>query len=291
MPSSITLSGLRQLALAFCPDLESILMHDSDVTASTWHVGVETGKSVELVSLCGLVASLRQAGCTVTFPSLFKEKPNLFYIRNVIPRHYGAQAGHSAAVFDQIPLADRFVGALTPKAIVHRPDGKKYLIFREGNPFHLINWVASGRPEYLDRPDILIAEGSLHLQWIKDTILSFRFVGPVGICEGKLRVKNDINLPLVELSMSDLYDVPVSAIIECSVGKGEAAAEEQLARYIKLFSVPPSPMTVLINGKKKACPAYTFDIQIDISKGNDKQLSDQLSAGLDRFSSKFVSPL
>lgn len=275
------------MALAFCPDLESILMHDSEVTASTWLVGVETGKSVELLSLCALVASLRRAGCRVTFPTLFQEKPDLFYLRNVIPRHHGAQAGHDVAVFDRIPLADRFVGALTPKAIVHHPGGRQFLIFREGHPVHLISWVASGKSEYLDRPDILIAEGSLHLQLVDDTILDFRFARPAGTCEGKLRVKNDINLPLISLNMSRESGVPVTAILECSVGKGKVTAEEQLARYVGLFGLPVPPMTVLINGKKKACPAYDFEIQIDIAEGSDEGLFNQLSTGLDQLALKF----
>ena len=87
--------------------------------------------------------------------------------------------------------------------------------------------------------------------------------------------------------MSRESGVPVTAILECSVGKGKVTAEEQLARYVGLFGLPVPPMTVLINGKKKACPAYDFEIQIDIAEGSDEGLFNQLSTGLDQLALKF----
>lgn len=273
--------AMQQMACAYCPDIESILFHKSEVTASTWLAGIETGKSVEMLSLCGLVASLRRAGCQVTFPAIFQRNPDLFYIRNVIPRHHGAQAGHDVAIFNHISLADRFFGAMTPKAVVSRPDGKEFLVFREGHPIHLINWVAAGNPEYLDRPDILIAQGSLLLHWEEDTVLYFSYEHAGGVCEGSLRLKNDINLPLISYKLTGEPIVPVNAILECSVGKGRITAEEQLSRYVGLFGKPESPITVLINGKKKACPAYDLEISINIRGGADSDLTNQLSSGLD----------
>jgi hypothetical protein len=275
------------MSVAICPDLESVLMHESQVTTSTWHAGIETGKSIELITLCSLIASFRRAGYEVKFPKLFNEKPDLFYVRNVIPRHHGAQAGHDVAIFNEIPLLDRFLGALTPKAIVYHPSGKQFLIFREGHPMHLISWLAAGKPEYLDRPDILVAEGSMSLKILEDDIIYFKFESSTGTCNGKMRVKNDINLPLIELSISGESGMPVAAIIECSVGKGKATAEEQLTRYVALFGFSMSPITALINGKKKACPAYDFEVKIDVSEGAEEKLSQQLSEGLDRLALGF----
>lgn len=287
MRNSKRLSSLRQMSIAYCPDLETVLMHESEVTTSTWHAGIETGKSIELLTLCRLVASFRRTGFQVIFPRLFNVKPDLFYVRNVIPRHHGAQAGHDAVIFNQIPLLDRFIGALTPKAIVNHPSGKQFLIFREGHPVHFINWIASGKAEYLDRPDIVVTEGSLNLQILEDDIMDFKFASAAGTCDGKLRVKNDINLPLIDLSMSGESVVPVAVILECSVGKGKVTAEEQLERYVGLFGMPQAPMTALINGKKKACPAYDFEVQIDVGEGAEEQLCQQLSSGLDRLASEF----
>jgi hypothetical protein len=277
-----TLSALRDVALRFCPDLEAILFHDSEVTASTWRAGIETGKAIELVSLCSLVSSLRSFGCYVAIPPVFRNNPDLFYLRNVIPRHHGAQAGHDHYSLGNLTLADRFIGAMTPKAVFRHPNGRKFSIFREGHPIHSIRWAYVGKEEYLDRPDIVVSEGCLTSKLSGLNVLQFEYVNSTGVCNGELRIKNDINLPLICLTFSQTFDLPVAALIECSVGKGRDVAREQLSRYMAIFDAPERPVSTLINGRKKACPEFDVDVHVDVADGNEMILAEQLRVGLAR---------
>lgn len=229
MKKQLDASSLREACLLACPDLVAVILHDSEMTSSTWKAGIETGKAVEMLALCALVSAIRYIGHSVLFPELYTSDPDLFYLRNSIPRHHGAQAGHEVVVMSGIPLVKRFEAALTPKAIIKTNDGRSFLMYREGHPIHFISNLVNQHPEYLDRPDIVIAEGDLVVNTQSSAELPFIYNHPNGIIQGSLRVKNDIKVPLISFEASGSLDIPINGIIECSVGKGKERAEDQLS--------------------------------------------------------------
>jgi len=263
MPESMYLNKLRELCAVTAPNLRAIIEHDSPVSASTWKAQGETGKAVELYSLCGFAAALSNLNKKVRIPEIYYEKPDLFYLRNVLHRHHGAQAGHSAAIND-IPLIDRFTAALTPK-LTYENGGLSYEVFREGFPIHLIEHVHKGKPEYLDRPDIIICEGTSTHSLLSSEKMEFSYDCQHGKCHGVLRIKNDSNIPIISYETTLTANIPVVGIIECSVGKGDVRAEEQLKRYLSIFSPEKIPLSLLINGKRKKCAAYSYEAFIDMS--------------------------
>jgi len=288
-----SLDAHRNAAAILCPELRPIILHQSGVSKSTWETGVETGKSVEFLSVCGLIAAAKVLGFEVTFPDIYSHNPDLFYFRNVIPRHHGAQAGHDAVVFDSIPLEERFKAAMSPKAILHHPSGKQYLVYREGLPIHLISVIANKGGHYLDRPDVVVLEGSMEIRSAKSGIIEFEFESPSGGMSGSLRVKNDVNVPLKNLSMNLEGEIGISSIIECSVGKGRVKAEEQLERYLQLFKGAKNGFNVLVNGQQKKCPAFDHEIVLDISSTIPSTISSTFHDGfiaLARFLDERLKP-
>jgi len=279
LTKAIELAELRDIAVSFCPELEKIIRHESRATSSTWESGIETGKSIELLSLCALTYSLRSTGHEVTLPRLYDTNPDLFYLRNVLPRHHGAQPGHDAVTHDYIGLKERFLAAMTPKMQIRDLNGREFLIYREGHPVHLIAWLAGGKTEYRDRPDILIAAGACDLDPAGSGELGFKYSHSFGTVSGNLRIRNDIDVPLISVAVEGETDVPIRTIIECSVGKGSRSAKQQLRRYMELYSNPERPKSVLVNGKAGSCSAYDFELSIDISSGNAERLHQQLSQG------------
>ncbi len=284
------LSSLRKLAAILCPEIDEAINHNSPVTVSTWLNGIDTGKAVEFVSLCALVNTFKNSNFDVTFPQLYLNSPDFFYFRNVIPQHHGAQPGHQPA-FDSIPLAERFYAALCPKAIMREPNGREFLVFREGHPIHLIAWYAEKREYYLERPDIVIAEGALELELIANDQLAFDYTHPGGNVSGVLRVRNDINIPLISLKISGAKDVSVSGLVECSVGKGTDTAESQLLRYLNLFGTPHIPASVLINGNVNQCPAYDFEVSLNLSCESVEAIAELFSNNLTDLPKRILNPL
>lgn len=263
MRKSTNTAFIRELSSKLCPDLSAVIWHESEVTLSTWGQGLETGKAVEFLSLCSLINAYRQAGQDVDIPELYKSHPDLFYIRNIIPRHHGAQAGHDAANGDSLPLRLRFLGALMPRAVVKQSDGCPLLIFREGHPIHFINYAKQYNIYYLERPDLLISKASIEVQSLSNSEISFDYRCQSGITSGKLRVVNHSKLPLMSLNHIGDLDIPISGIVECSVGKGRDRASEQLAAYQNLCKAALKPTTVLVNGRNK--PSKDYDIEIFIN--------------------------
>jgi len=62
------LDKLRELCISITPDLRAIIEHDSLVTASTWDTLGETGKAVELYSLCSFSSALSSIGINAKVP-------------------------------------------------------------------------------------------------------------------------------------------------------------------------------------------------------------------------------
>lgn len=279
-------SFIRDIAAEFCPDISSIIYHDSEITASTWSSGIETGKAVEFLTLCALIVETRSAGHDVLFPSIYAVNPDLFYLRNIIPRHHGAQAGHDVVIGEDIPLLDRFVSALTPKAIIKSVSGKIFLIYREGHPIHFMSCLVNKNIEYFDRPDILISEGEIELNTKGITELQFEYKYPTGNIFGALRVRNDIKTPLISFKITGEVEIPINGIIECSVGKGRVRAEEQLLTYLQIYTSTIRPLTLLINGRVKPCPAYEHNVLIELNTKDLGHLSQQLRLGINKLVTK-----
>lgn len=286
---NFTLGKLRSLAKSLYAESSEIIAHDSEVTRSTWSAKVETGKAVEILSLCFLAASAIRLGEKVSIPEIFINKPDLFYLRNVLPRHHGAQPGHEGVIGD-ISLQDRFVAALTPRLVI-KTEESSFGVYREGFPVHLIQTLKEGGMEYLDRPDILVVEGIVDVHdWTKGEV-GFSYACSVGGCDGVLRVKNDINLPLKSYRERFRSGIPTTGIIECSVGKGRERAEEQLERYLELFSSDNPPVTLLVNGKNRHCLAYDIESHINLNSDDIEGLCDSVFPCMEAFLGKALASL
>lgn len=279
---------IRELSSKLCPDLSDVIWHESEVTLSTWGQGLETGKAVEFLSLCSLINAFRHGGQEVNIPDLYKSHPDLFYIRNIIPRHHGAQAGHDAANGELLPLSLRFLGALTPRAVIQQSDGCPLLIFREGHPIHFINYAKQYNIYYLERPDLLISKASVDVELLNDSEVSFSYRYQTGLTSGKLRIANHAKLPLISLSHTGELDIPISGIVECSVGKGKDRASEQLDAYRSLCKAPPIPKSVLVNGRNKRCKEYDFEIFIDLSLSDTASVEREIVGGMIDFSNELL---
>lgn len=280
---------LRELSSKLCPDLSDIIWHESEVTLSTWGQGLETGKAVEFLSLCSLINAYQHEGQEVDIPELFKSYPDLFYIRNIIPRQYGAQAGHEAANGDSLPLRLRFLGALTPRAIIQQSDGCPLLIFREGHPIHFINYAKQHNIYYLERPDLLISKASIQIELLNDSEISFSYRCQSGLTSGKLRVVNHAKLPLISLNHTGELDIPISGIVECSVGKGKNRAGEQLDDYLSLCKSFSKPKSVLVNGRNKSCGEFDVEIFIDLTSSDISKIEHAIVDGMIDFSRKILN--
>jgi len=263
MASTMALLAQLEAAKMLYPSLSPVLDHRSAVSKSTWGTRVETGKSIEVLSICGLLSAAASMNFSVLIPSMYFENPDLFYIRNTVPRSHDAQAGHDATILDSIPLSDRFIAALTPKAILEHASGRKFLAFREGLPAHFISVIAKGGVAYLERPDIIIMEGDFDIQVEEAGVLGFHFHTCSGTLAGSLRIRNDTNLPLKSISSNFSNEKYIYSIIECSVSKGRVKAEDQLATYLELFGGAEVMFNVFVNGRDKPCPAYDHEILID----------------------------
>ena len=282
-------SLIRDISDQLCPDLKQIIWHDSPITASTWNAGLETGKAVEMLTFFALIAAFREAGSEVSFPELYVTNPDLFFLRNIIPRHHGAQPGHDAVIGLELPLFDRFHAAMTPKATVKTQDDRTFLIYREGNPIHLMTFLIKYGSEYYDRPDFLITEGEIQLNFENLTELPFVYTHPMGRVEGSLRIKNDAKIPLISLDIFGSSEIPTNGIIECSVGKGKEKASDQIAKYQKLYATSIRPISILINGQRKSCSAFDHEILIDLTTEGVPLLAKQLVNGMRQLAENLCS--
>jgi hypothetical protein len=245
---------------------------------------LETGKAIELLSLFSLIKAHREEGYEVSIPGLYSAHPDLFYIRNIIPRHHGAQAGHDAANGEHLPLALRFLGALTPRAVISQSDGYPVLIYREGHPIHFISYAKQNNLYYLERPDLVISKALIEVNLLNDGEIEFEYRHQSGCIRGKLRVINHAKLPLISLSHDGALDIPIAGIVECSLGKGKDRAGAQLLAYKELCKESPDLRSVLVNGRRnKPCNEYDVEIFIDLVSANFHQMESALVDGMITF--------
>lgn len=272
----------REVSFHFCPQLEKVLFHESVISRSTWEADIQTGKAVEITALCALVAAFIRKGYNFILPSIYLSYPELFYLRNSIPRHHDAQAGHEAAFENLLPLKDRFIAALTPKAEVENGN-IVFSIFREGHPIHKISHKIKANKEYLDRPDIVITQGRMHLSASSEKEIDFLYTQAIGNVSGKLRVKNDNNIPIISYSPDDGGEVLINGVIECSIGKGNALATNQITRYRTLFASVIVPVAALVNGKANTGKAIEHEIFINLDEWDRDSIIKSLTLGFDKF--------
>lgn len=278
-PTSTT--SIRKLCSSLCPELDEITWHESRITASTWKSGLETGKAVEYLALCALIRAYNDASHITTYPPLYAAHPDLFYLRNVIPRPHGAQAGHDSHEADSVPLALRFLAAFVPKVIFRQPSGgDSLLLFREGHPVHFINHFVQTGQQYLERPDLIIAEGQVESELNSDQKkLSFSYAFGPNRTVGVLRIMNHAEPPLIQLDHVGMKDIPIAGFVECSVGKQSRQAATQLTTYSKLCKSSTKPVTALVNGRRSSNVGYDVQITLDLSNEGQQDLESSILRG------------
>jgi len=218
----------------------------------TWTRPLETGSALEWATLAALVSAARDAGWAYHVPLLkVRNGDKLFALRNEVPTAHGAQPGNSAHLSNRLTLAERFLGAMTPK--VELSKGKRKLsLFREGCPYHQIMTGTA----YKDRPDIFIAAGHVKDGYPKlescgsKEIVHFSFnVEGIGNASGELRVRNSPVIPCISRSPLSGCAFPARGVVECSVHKSRTVAQKQTAHYLELFS---AESIVLVTGNDLA---------------------------------------
>lgn len=280
---------LKEISFYFCPILKDILYYDSPISISTWQADVETGKGLEIASLCATIFAFQKLGYSLSLPTLYENNPDLFYLRNVIPRHHDAQPGHDVVFINQVSLQDRFIASLTPKAILRSAEGLTFSIFREGHPVHKISHLLKTNNEYLDRPDIVISQGEMFLPDISNKEVAFSYIQNIGNISGRLRIKNDIRIPIISYESEINSDVLVNGIIECSVGKGQSHAVKQVNRYKSLFASAIMPTALLVSGQKYAGNHIDHEIFIGLKDFDAEKITNALKFGVDSFIKDIVT--
>jgi len=243
------MSDLKRRSLQIFPDFEFIISAGSDLSKTVWESDLSTGKALEFVSLLALIREVKDLGASVHIDSYFHENPSLYYLRNEIPYHHGAQAGHDAVLDNEFTLFDRFVAALLPRA-TFEINGKKYMLFREGNPLHLIEAICIGRSVYRERPDLAIVGGFIELISVKRNEISIIHHGDEANARIEMSVKNSNLIPLKKYLPKDAYEVNTYGLVECSVSKTKSHVDNQLDNYVSLFgSSGVTPDCLFIHGK------------------------------------------
>lgn len=254
---------LRTSLAELFTEFHDILMVQHSVSDSSWQAPLSTGKLLELTSLLFICKAFSKVGATISIPVLYNDKPELFYLRNEMPLHHSAQAGHSANLYSDIELTDRFVAAFTPKVTIHIGDNCFY-VMREGNPIHELEQALKHDIEYKDRPDIGIYSGEISVTTNGKVV---NVVSKNGDTEAhfSLEAKNTSIIPLVDYNEEGEYSTTTNGIIECSVNKSTRSANTQIDKYIEIFenAVNISVSTLFVNGGKDISKYPTINVDMD----------------------------
>lgn len=259
------MKGLVDLAKDEFKDLQFIINSNSSLASSVWKSKLSTGKALEVLSLLALLREISELKLNCAIPKLFQNQPELFYLRNEIPYHHSAQAGHEASTEGEFLLKERFLAAILPRA-TFEIGSEKYMVYREGNPLHLISKLLKGEPIYKERPDLIIVKGELLVEKYCDSSLSFLHVLANGAkLKVELSIKNTNLIPIKSFSMSPEYLTHTSGIIECSVSKSKKHVDEQLDRYLSLFSNEAQHTTCFFihGGKDEATNFSTAKVDLN----------------------------
>jgi hypothetical protein len=262
---------VRELCGELFPQIKAIIMRDSEITRSTWENGIKTGKAIEMLVLCGILGFAEKQCVDLIIPSVFFEKPDLFYLRNRFPQHHRAQAGHSVMFANQISLHDRFVAAITPRAIMKTKTGASLCVYREGYPLHYILFSIAHAAGYEQRPDLLIARESCSFSTDDKHKLDFLYTVNEEKMAGCMRIKNDINLPLIAYDYPEGFKPKIVGLAESTVGKGKYQADSQLNSYFEIIPESRCSKTLLVNGKSCLSKAFDFEIMLSLGKSMSKE--------------------
>lgn len=258
MENNILLQSLKYL-----PEYSTLLAAEGVLARNTWEANLSTGKALEILTLFALLHYSQKNSAVCQIDSFFLENADLFYSRNEIPYHHGAQAGHDAVYSEpSYSLEKRFLSAVMPRA-TFTIDDREYMVFREGCPLHLFKHIANGGEIYKDRPDLVIVEGSINLLELKNQKISLKHSNSLGDAEIVLSIKNTNLVPLYDYQKTADYDVIINSIYECSVSKTSSHVDEQLARYQTLFSEKQIlPNCFFVNGKEAKSAFSTLNVDI-----------------------------
>jgi len=215
---------------------------------NTWRRPLKTGVALEWATLAAVVQSAQEAGWTYEVPLLSRHNGRLLFpLRNEIPTSHGAQPGNSAHLTNSLTLAERFVGALTPKIELSRGD-ERLSLFREGCPYHAIMTGVI----YKERPDIMVIAGHSNNGFPRlkssatNEIIQFSFnIDGIGTASGELNVRNSPVIPCRSRHPDGGCEFPARGLLECSVHKESGVAEKQTTNYRKLYS---AEAVVLVTG-------------------------------------------
>ena len=234
--------------------------------AEVWKQPISSGAAFEWVSLAAVAAEASNRGWSVAFP-LEKQPPGpaLFRVRNELPRHHGAQSGHSAQLAHDFSLPDRFLQAFLPKLLLRR-GSRSVSVFREGCPYYdLMTRAYEG-----ERPDILFIAGSPIAGFPRMTAygreVEFAFLLEDGLeLRGQIRVQNSPQPRCVSRIPVEGFSLRAIGLIECSVNKPPTVARAQLKHYTDLFiHEVPEPPIVLITGNDLSQLGYvTAHVPLD----------------------------
>lgn len=254
---------LRRSLIEFFPDFKDILLVKNSISDSCWNAPLSTGKLLELVSLLFVCQSFKSFGANIIIPDLYRKKPTLFYLRNEMPLHHAAQAGHSASLVSEVELIDRFVAAFTPKVIINIGENSFY-IMREGNPIHELEQAIKDGAEYDVRPDIGIYTGKISVS-INENIVNVVSMNNVAEIHFSLEAKNTSIIPLIQYNENGEHFITTNGIIECSVNKSTRHANSQIDKYMEIFdnSSSVTVKALFINGGKGQSDYPTLNVNMD----------------------------
>ncbi|EKO3801098.1 hypothetical protein NTE28_003596 [Vibrio harveyi] len=280
--------NLRSSLIELFPEFQDILLLQNSVSNSYWEADLSTGKLLELTTLLFVCQSFKKFGATITIPAIYREKPELFYLRNEIPLHHSAQAGHSASLYSEIELTDKFLAAFTPKVIIQF--GKSCLyVMREGNPIHELEKALKHDIQYKERPDIGIYSGKVSVS-INGKVLTVTSINDGAEAHFLLEAKNSSIIPLVDYHEEGHHYTTTNAIIECSVNKSTRHADSQIKTYLDIFENESNTTvsSLFVNGGKDKSKYST--ININMSSLVDSFSSKDIDQKLLSFINSIVSP-
>jgi len=238
---------LRKNYLNLFPEFEIFITDGCPESVSTWEGPLSNGKALEVLTLFTLLSRIKKCGAEVKIEEKFYNFPSWFFLRNEIPRHHGAQAGHEFYNSGDISIKDRFEAALLPKAKIIQGT-QKWMVYREGNPLKNIFDHFSGKPDIHIRPDICLVSGDIEIEFLSKKRIQVTHRDREFYAVSQILAKNSELIPLYDFTCSKDYHVSTIGIIECSVSKITSVADAQLKKYLDAYETNKNCQVLLVNG-------------------------------------------
>jgi len=217
------------------PRFKSFLSHASPFAESAWLGPISNGKALEMLSLFSISEAAISLADEFSLPSFRNDNYDHYYLRNEFPNHHEAQAGHEAHLLSQCSLEDRFYASVVPK-LTFSLRGNSFMVFREGNPLHLLFCLLKGKTHYKDRPDISIVEGEIRSLALDGGRMYFEhYSRGIKACY-EISIRNSNHIPIRDATLPKGYTINTIGVVECSVTKSKKHVDDQLHRYSELFS-------------------------------------------------------